>query len=262
VGGWQFNILPYIEQQALHDLGLSASETQALSGNDVGIGQTAGTPLTVFQCPTRRPAIAYPNHNGSFDNLLAANEPACLGRSDYAGCSGDALTTDWCAAQPNSYSDWVNQPLVVWQQTWTGCESGSDPTGNAIGVTGVICRHSKCLMASITDGTSNTYLLGEKYMCPDYYNNGLSGDDDQCWSCGYDYDVNRWTTKDVNCVPMQDMPGYNGGFNEQFGSAHAVGFYMAFCDGSVHFINYSIDQETHYRLGNPHDGLPIDAKRF
>ena len=60
VGGWQFNILPYIEQQALHDLGLSGSGALAFSGKDAGIG-TAGTPLAVFQCPTRRPAIAYPN---------------------------------------------------------------------------------------------------------------------------------------------------------------------------------------------------------
>ena len=79
-------------------------------------------------------------------------------------------------------------------------------------VTGVICRHSKCRMSSITDGASNTYLLGERYMMPDHYVDGIGADDDQCWSCGYDYDVNRWTNKDGNCVPMQDTPGY-GGFN-------------------------------------------------
>ena len=44
------------------------------------------------------------------------------------------------------------------------------------------------------------------------------------------------------------------------GSAHDAGFFMALCDGSVRMVHYSIDAETHRRLGNRKDGLAI-AKR-
>jgi prepilin-type N-terminal cleavage/methylation domain-containing protein len=247
-GGWHFNILPYIEQQALHDL--------ALGGNLPGRGQTIATPLAGFHCPTRRNAVAYPELGDSFANLPSANTPRFVGRSDYAACSGDATGNGYnCGAEPYSYQQGLSLTDVQWPQYYTGCDSGPN------GTSGVVCRHSTCKLSSITDGVSNTYLLGEKYLCPDYYADGLGLDDDQCWACAYDYDVNRWTNKDANCTPIEDTPGYST-FNHEFGSAHAAGFNMALCDGSVHLVSYAIDAETHYRLGNRHDGLSVDGKAF
>ena len=54
-GGWLYNILPYMEQPALHDLGTDQGGHREPAGL-----QRVATPLAAFYCPTRRAAIAYP----------------------------------------------------------------------------------------------------------------------------------------------------------------------------------------------------------
>ena len=127
-------------------------------------------------------------------------------------------------------------------------------------------------MSTIYDGTSNTFLCGEKYVNPDAYTGtsdwGSNFADNQGWSQGFDYDTNRWTTSqaknsdpaDVIHQPLQDTPGYFHGY--AFGSAHATSFGMAFCDGSVQWINYSIDGVVYHHLGNRNDGFIIDANSY
>ena len=114
----------------------------------------------------------------------------------------------------------------------------------------------------ITDGASNTYMLGEKYLDVNYQLTGQDGGDNETAYNGYNVDLYRVTYNDNGTAwtPMQDQPGWYD--YRRFGSAHANACAMAFCDGSVQWINYSIDPETHRRLGNRGDGLTIDAKKF
>jgi prepilin-type N-terminal cleavage/methylation domain-containing protein/prepilin-type processing-associated H-X9-DG protein len=248
-GGWMFNILPYVEQEALHDLGLG--------GNVAGRVQTATTNLGIYACPTRRLPVLYPYVNWStYFNL--SPRPAAVARSDYAANSGESITACYCG--PGSLD--AGDRMTPDQWCRSGLGSGYEDWNDK----GVIWLHSACLLAEITDGTSNTVLAGEKYVCPDNYANGASGGDDQGWTIGYDIDVNRFvgvvsrtSPPTVTYLPpVEDTPGYES--TTQFGSAHGSNFNMAMCDGSVRAVSYSIDPETFRRLGDRGDSLTIDDK--
>jgi prepilin-type processing-associated H-X9-DG protein len=150
---------------------------------------------------------------------------------------------------------------TAWMQKYPGSP------GTA--VTGATYRRSMTRLRDIKDGVSNTYLAGEKNVNPDNYLNGVSVGDDQSWDASFCFDNIRWSGSindrgvgqgDEIVAPRPDTEG--GEEIICFGSAHAGNFNMLLCDGSVHAINYSIDKETHHRLGNIADGQPIDAKRF
>jgi hypothetical protein len=147
---------------------------------------------------------------------------------------------------------------------WAGMNHATD--------SGVALLHSAVTLADITDGASNTYMVGEKCCDPDHYIDNGNGWDDQVWDCGVDYDTVRFTginvpptdpefqSKNALYFPTPDTPGYVSGF--QFGSAHPSGFSMAMCDGSVQFMNYTIDPATHWYLGNRQDGISIDPHKL
>jgi prepilin-type N-terminal cleavage/methylation domain-containing protein len=242
--GWAYNIQPYIEQQTLHDLGL---------GNKIaGRTQTIKTVLNAFSCPTRRKPIAFAYvHSCLFFN---ANQPGVVARSDYCANGGDAYQGSCISTGPGSLPEGDALAESGWRDTY--------PAGYAATSFGVVWIRSMCKIADITDGTSNTYLLGERYCWSDHYEDGTDGCDDQCRDVGYDYDCVRWTSNDPSGMfkPRQDMPGIDNWY--MFGSAHTNGFLMAFCDGSVQMMNYSIDGDTHSRLGNRKDGKPLNGRKY
>jgi len=248
-GGWIFNILPFIEQGALHDLAYGLAGT----AKNNALAHTNATPLAVLTCPTRRSVKAYPAKPSTYPLNAAAS--TIVAKTDYGANAGDG---PWSAD--------VGMPTGV----------GISPKNADTAETGVIYQCSVTKAADITDGLSNTYLLGEKYINPDNYATGLDDGDDQSAYVGYDLDTCRWTHSgsvapwgnlptgtlegtDVG-IPLQDVPGVEQVYN--FGSAHSAACHFVFCDGSVRAILYSINGEVHRRFGNRKDGLPIDGKQF
>ena len=66
----------------------------------------------------------------------------------------------------------------------------------------------------------------------------------------------RWS----NYPPAKDNLGAS--YDYSFGSSHSAVFVASFCEGSVRGISFSIDPDTHRRLGNRKDGQVIDTSDF
>lgn len=131
----------------------------------------------------------------------------------------------------------------------------------------------KVTFASVTDGTSNTMMIAEKFLAPAFYDGWHYGDDKGAYH-GYD-EVNARSTvnnpryfpnpaRDFNMADYaacpQDVPGdtldafpcWHSGLT--FGSAHPAGINAVFADGSVHNIKYGIDADVFNALGHRSDG--------
>ncbi|MCH2113302.1 MAG: DUF1559 domain-containing protein [Pirellulales bacterium] len=237
-GGWAYNILPFIEQQTLHDLGAGTTGDAREQANSIRIG----TPLETLNCPSRRPATTYPAGT-IYKHLREPNHTAStadVARSDYAANGGENIFP--YGTGPNSYA-------VEARFSWPDQSTA----------TGIMYGRSNVGMRQITDGTSNTYMVAEKYLNPDKYSTGTDSGDNENMYMGFNEDIVRWTGDGVELLlpPLPDTPGVWG--RNGFGSAHAGLMNAAFCDGSVRSISYSIDEEIHRRLGNRKDGLPVDA---
>jgi prepilin-type N-terminal cleavage/methylation domain-containing protein len=268
-GGWIYNILPFIEQTSLHDMGISLppwGQPGTAKGDEHLL--RSQTPLSILYCPTRRPAIVYPWTTYYSTTFVNASSPVgkVVVRSDYAGNSGamyirqGSAPGTWSSAPPNSDAG----PSDVYQVENPPGQMTAAHKNAAAYVSkynnGIFFYASMVKMADISDGTSNTYMIGEKYINPDWYATGMDAGDNESAMSGDNADIVRWTRSDL--IPYQDTPGMSGQTTYSFGSAHAIGFFMAFCDGSVQKINYSIDPLVHQDLGSRNDGRTLDAKKY
>jgi prepilin-type N-terminal cleavage/methylation domain-containing protein len=244
-GGWIYNILPFMEYKSLHDMdkGIPYSDPKK---NQVRIQRDA-TGISVFNCPTRRQAIAYPAVTtwGEYYGPLSA-------RTDYAA-NGGAENSFELGPFPPSHT-------LPSSYTFPVDEQGNSPGNNTIHLfTGVSYINAYLRIVDIKDGTSHTYMVGEKYLNPDNYFNGLDSADDWPMFCGAQDDTCRFTWNDTTnhwCDPKRDRRGAT--IRYAFGSAHPASFNMVMCDGSAHSIRYEIDPILHSKLGNRADRTPVD----
>lgn len=222
--GWGAMILPYIEQSSLYDqLNFSAPLTDPTNASSIA------TKVSTFQCPSDpKPdtAVVTDDSSNSFT----------LGTSNYMGVFGIREIDE--------------------------CEIGASPHVSATQQCkgeGVFYHNSKVAMRDITDGTTNTVMLGERTTFYENLNTradpfygfwmGLvpnSEEGAERFLCHTEHNPNHALAKDSTGMSLGDAG--------DFGSSHTGGAQFVLGDGSVRFISENIDAATFQNLGQIADG--------
>lgn len=152
----------------------------------------------------------------------------------------------------------ANPGTLAQGDDWTKKQTMADKLGRPDGglpelQDGVFYRMSQVKAASIRDGLSNTYLLGEKYVSSTGYRTGADTGDDRPMFAGYSDGSIRWARK----PPARDAVTADGVTG--FGSAHRVGWTVGLADGSVRTVGFEIDPTVHKNLASRADGQLLPA---
>lgn len=237
MGGWLGSILPFMEQNALFQLGADGDRFSTGSEQMEGALTRSQTPLNFLHCPSRRAVKQYPTSGATYP--VNATKMTMGNKTDYCGnCGSGTARKD----APTSIAD---------GKTLTTSNSWQDTHASS---TGIIFARSEISIAMVRDGTSNTYLCGEKYLDPLRYESCKDdGQDNESAFIGADFDILRACANNSSYNPAQDRLGYNTS-SGRFGSPHAGAVGMTMCDGSVQRVSYSIDMEAHTYIGGRADG--------
>ena len=206
---WLARLLPYLEQMNLYQQGQVPNKTLQASG-------IAAWQIKLFLCPSDSSSWTGPRTNAG--NLYGF----AVGKSNYKGVSGANWGSDSSQGTPDINTDWSNRGT---NGSYDGLDYGD----------GLLFRSDyRCgvRMASLTDGASNTFMIGEdipalnEYCSWPYANNAYG-------TCAIPPNVKR---PGGGVYPASDWPN-----TWSFRSRHPGGLNFAYADGSVHFLHDSID---------------------
>ncbi|MGL6075289.1 MAG: DUF1559 domain-containing protein [Fimbriiglobus sp.] len=250
-----FRILPQIEQDNIFRL-VDQNITPGTVPGAVTT-QIAQSIVKTYYCPSRRAPGLFGSNNS--------------GRLDYAGCAGiyQGSRLEYFGGGAPTNSMYLGVPPAPVGFTPEGDERATPNLGNFATRKGYLVnpvRGAKRRVADVTDGASNSIMVGEKAIAQG--REGFEGGDNENWhNSGWDEDNVRWhfmpsADNDTVNTPPCFPPGTTGCsgssiWRRNFGSRHSGGFNAVFGDGAVRFIKFSITPTTMMYLAAIDDGMPI-----
>jgi prepilin-type N-terminal cleavage/methylation domain-containing protein len=255
--GWMYQILPYIEQQALHDM--RRGNVPANSGF-INTGMIE-IPVATYNCPSRTGRYAV--HITNIYRL-----------GDYAGVMASHNDEGWNGFEwQTTVGPRANEQTAVWTGILVKGGHVKVPAPTQVEKWGQI--NSK----SIQDGTSNTILVAEKSVQEAFWTIPTTGAplryphwEVYGYYVGADWPHMRqfgaltFRQGEQFEVPVRGdsdprrYPGPPQAEEQGFGSAHPGIFCAALGDGSTRIINQDAELLLLDRLGKRSDGSTVDLE--
>lgn len=246
-GGWAYSVMPFMEADNLHGLGKGGTPAQK---RDAAV-QLMTTPREGVVCPSRRTAKLYDFNPGT----IGFNRPVNPGIAGASQISEDEVRqivkscyninggNIWRSTHPGPRD-------IAHEATFVHPLADED-------IAGIGFYQSEVSISQITDGTTNTFAVGEKTLNPDRYDTWERwGDSLSMYIGGTDPDTTRWAGPDHPL--QQDRSGFGDPFS--FGGPHPGAVLFAMCDGSVQAIEISIDLDIYGFLANRKDGQVAETE--
>ena len=254
---WIMGILPYLDQQPLFDAIDFNFEAANDPRNGANPGAAAtfnnpGVPSNAMVVRTVIPALVCPSDGVS--------EPRMQNRANRPGDHEHAVTN--YKGNLGSRWDWgsfrsVAAPHNVMRGSGGGRNGLDHGNGPLIRSTN---QKSYTRFAKISDGLTNTYLIGEAV--PAFCNHtGWAWFNGSTATTAVPLNAPAQCAAATGNAPIPDLIACHGNWpnNYSFKSLHTGGGNFALADGSVQFVSETIDLETYRRMGNMMDGQVADT---